>query len=731
MNTRVSCFDGDGQVKGAREQAEERLGQQDFDTLDFCPLACPRTLRTPVKRLHRLSGALFCTVVTALILGGTASTGAAAECGPNQIECSCAKRYGGVAWRSVMSASDVGKPLEETNFLRQWNVVTPRDWSQLAITDAPDGSLALRAKINRTNGTPRFRGETTPGLQTACLSYKLWVADGYWAGLEGSGGQKLPRMWGGPRPQRACSLRSSNYAAGDGFTCSISQAGDGRLNLYLYDYADWDSSGCGRAPGPRATRPAEGRWTQIDIEFVMNSPRKSDGVARFYVDGKLIASAEDRLWAPRGDDWGINGPWFVAVGPPIKRTNTSAWYYKDFVILTADGGPQPTCVDLDGDGYGNPASSACTHPELDCDDSSGNVHPGATEQCSNNIDDDCDGFADDGCGNAPVVCMEAEAGVVGAPMVVGTDTAASSGSFVWLPDTHPANEEGSLSVTFDVPEAGTYLLWGRVIAATTGSDSFYVSANGSGRDAWHVLYGEQSPAWTWDRVSAQGSGSAPAPETDPRQFFLEAGPQEIRFDGRERGAKLDRLLLTRDPTYVPEGLGDCPATSEECVDQDGDGYGAPASTGCARSQFDCDDTNSAVNPGTVEVCNDADDDCDGELDEGFNLETDAQNCGACAVACAGSEQCVGGVCQEGLACTGATACMDDDGCCPADCFGNDNDCSLTGTVTCTDDGKGGKICNVTNASCSTLDSRAIWMLLSGIFGGLSIVRRLRRGRMSS
>ncbi|MBI5196877.1 MAG: hypothetical protein HZA10_11245, partial [Nitrospirae bacterium] len=46
-----------------------------------------------------------------------------------------------------------------------------------------------------------------------------------------------------------------------------------------------------------------------------------------------------------------------------------------------------TCTDNDGDGYGNPASASCAHPELDCNDSNTNIHPGATETC-NNIDDD-------------------------------------------------------------------------------------------------------------------------------------------------------------------------------------------------------------------------------------------------------------------------------------------------------------------------------------------------------
>ena len=52
------------------------------------------------------------------------------------------------------------------------------------------------------------------------------------------------------------------------------------------------------------------------------------------------------------------------------------------------------CLDLDEDGYGNPASLACTEPEWDCDDTDSGVHPGADELCDNGVDDDCDGYAD-------------------------------------------------------------------------------------------------------------------------------------------------------------------------------------------------------------------------------------------------------------------------------------------------------------------------------------------------
>jgi len=54
---------------------------------------------------------------------------------------------------------------------------------------------------------------------------------------------------------------------------------------------------------------------------------------------------------------------------------------------------QADCVDSDGDGYGNPGSAGCTHPETDCDDTRASVHPGARE-ISNGLDDDCDGVRD-------------------------------------------------------------------------------------------------------------------------------------------------------------------------------------------------------------------------------------------------------------------------------------------------------------------------------------------------
>jgi hypothetical protein len=45
-----------------------------------------------------------------------------------------------------------------------------------------------------------------------------------------------------------------------------------------------------------------------------------------------------------------------------------------------------------------------------------------------------------------------------------------------------------------------------------------------------------------------------------------------------------------------------------------------------------------------EACNGLDDDCDGMVDEDFDLATDPAHCGACGSACSAGMRCADGVC---------------------------------------------------------------------------------------
>ena len=68
-----------------------------------------------------------------------------------------------------------------------------------------------------------------------------------------------------------------------------------------------------------------------------------------------------------------------------------------------------------------------------------------------------------------------------------------------------------------------------------------------------------------------------------------------------------------------------------CADTDGDGYlGTP--TGCGT---DCNDNNAAIKPGATEVCDNVDNNCNGQIDESLT-----QSCGSGA--CAGTQTCSAG-----------------------------------------------------------------------------------------
>jgi MYXO-CTERM domain-containing protein len=94
---------------------------------------------------------------------------------------------------------------------------------------------------------------------------------------------------------------------------------------------------------------------------------------------------------------------------------------------------------------------------------------------------------------------------------------------------------------------------------------------------------------------------------------------------------------------------DCDGIVDEGFDVDADGYSVCGWNGPTPGLLDpglvdCDDTNAAVNPGATEICNGIDDDCDGEADPGCDCTLGATTpCGIDVGACtSGTQSCTGG-----------------------------------------------------------------------------------------
>ncbi|MEE2786438.1 MAG: MopE-related protein [Myxococcota bacterium] len=136
-------------------------------------------------------------------------------------------------------------------------------------------------------------------------------------------------------------------------------------------------------------------------------------------------------------------------------------------------------------------------------------------------------------------------------------------------------------------------------------------------------------------------------------------------------------------------------------------------TRCLPNTYDYDDEpgceyECVVDSPEVEACNGLDDDCDGRIDEDFNLATDLSNCGRCGTRCPiptnTSNQCVAGQCST--ACLPYTYDYDDEPGCeyecePSDtasevCNGADDDCD--GQIDEDFVGVGG-VCSIGDGAC--------------------------------
>ncbi|MBI5150110.1 MAG: DUF4215 domain-containing protein [Candidatus Omnitrophica bacterium] len=171
-----------------------------------------------------------------------------------------------------------------------------------------------------------------------------------------------------------------------------------------------------------------------------------------------------------------------------------------------------------------------------------------------------------------------------APMQIASDATASGGKFIYIPNgngvSYSVPGKGTASYTINIPQNGTYALWGRIIAQYPNDDSFFIQVDSGTNYTWPTPAGS---TWHWARVKDMFHHSYVT-------LSLSAGVHTISVKHREDGAKIDKLFLTDDMAFVPSGLGGDSASAEVC------------GNGTLEGTEQCDDGNAVSGDGCTASC---------------------------------------------------------------------------------------------------------------------------------
>lgn len=133
--------------------------------------------------------------------------------------------------------------------------------------------------------------------------------------------------------------------------------------------------------------------------------------------------------------------------------------------------------------------------------------------------------------------FEAESGSLASPVRSASSGTAFSTSYIdtppGTPGGSPSAPAGTATFGFHVPSNGTWFLWVRMFGSSAATDSWFESVDGAARSP---VFPSSFGTWQW---------------VAGRSYTLTTGLHDLELGGREAEARIDRVLITNDPGFVP------------------------------------------------------------------------------------------------------------------------------------------------------------------------------------
>ena len=273
-------------------------------------------------------------------------------------------------------------------------------------------------------------------------------------------------------------------------------------------------------------------------------------------------------------------------------------------------------IDIDGDGYGNPnfkleqclAPNGYVADNTDCNDSEASANPWGEEVCDG-FDNDCNGQTDEGL--AETYYLDLDLDGYGDPNQSYLGCGAPAGYILENTDCldSNANANPGAAETCDGIDNNCDGAIDENLIVTYFEDA---DLDGYGNSASSIISCQPITGWVVDDTDCDDSNNAVYP----------LAPEICDSYDNDCDGQINNGLI-----------------SVFFQDSDGDGFGDPTSqqtdctspVGFVSNANDCDDANPQISPLAVEFCDELDNDCNGQTDEGvestFYLDYDMDGFG--------------------------------------------------------------------------------------------------------